>query len=177
MIWSLSEVVFTMLLRTKSSDRKNADKGTLIIIWLTIIITIFLSVYIASTYHFPLLNSPIIKYVGIVVIYIGVIFRILAIRSLGKFFTVAVTIREGHRLKKDGFYKYLRHPSYLASLLSFVGLGITLNNWISLAQITIAILFVFIIRINVEEKILIEQFGNEYLEYQKSTKRIIPFIY
>lgn len=176
-IWCLSEIVLNRLLRTKITDKQNADKGTLWIIWITIIACITLSVYVSVAYKFPISENPIIRYLGLVIIYIGIIFRILVVRSLGQFFTVSVTIRIDHKLKKDGFYKYLRHPSYLASLISFIGFGIAINSWISLALITTAILIVFIIRIKVEEKVLIEQFGAEYFEYKQSTKSIIPFIY
>ena len=110
-------------------------------------------------------------------IYVGIVIRIIAIVSLGQFFTVDVTIRVDHRLKKDGIYKYLRHPSYSGSLLSFIGLGLTMNNWISLLLISFSIIIAFIFRINVEEKVLIEQFGSEYIEYKKVTRGLIPFIF
>ena len=176
-IWCLSEIILNRLLRTKNSDKQNADKGTLSVIWITIVLCITLSVYISIGYNLPISKDSVIRYFGLAIIYIGIVFRILVVKSLGKFFTVMVTIRQDHKLKKDGFYKYLRHPSYLASLVSFVGFGIALNNWISLLLLAAAILFVFVIRIKVEEKVLIEQFGTEYLVYKKTTKCIIPFIY
>jgi protein-S-isoprenylcysteine O-methyltransferase Ste14 len=99
------------------------------------------------------------------------------VTSLGKFFTVNVTILEDHKLKQDGFYKYVRHPSYSASLLSLFGYGVSLNNWISLVIVTTAALTAFLIRIRIEEKTLTEHFGSEYVEYKKKTKRLIPFVY
>ena len=176
-IWCLSEILLSRLLRAKSTDKQNADNGTLSIIWTTIIACISLSVYISIAFNLKISEDIIIRYLGLVIIYGGIIFRMLVVKSLGKLFTVTVTIRPDHKLKKDGFYKYIRHPSYLASLLSFVGFGISLNNWISLLLISSAILFVFIIRIKVEEKVLIEEFGTEYIEYKRTTNGIIPFIY
>jgi protein-S-isoprenylcysteine O-methyltransferase Ste14 len=35
----------------------------------------------------------------------------------------------------------------------------------------------FLNRINVEEKFMAEQMGQKYLEYKRTTKRLIPFIY
>ena len=176
-IWCLSEIILNRLLRTKNTDKQKADKGTLYLIWITIIVCIALSVFISIAFYLPISENSIICYLGLVIIYVGIIFRLLVVRSLGKFFTVTVTIRKDHSLKRDGFYKYIRHPSYLASAMSFVGFGIALNNWISLLLLSIAILSVFVIRIKVEEKVLIEEFGDEYLEYKKTTKSIIPFIY
>ena len=176
-VWVLSEIVLNRILRPKSSDKKNADKGSLMFLWATIIVSITLSVFIANNTYLPILLNPVIQYVGLAMIYVGIAIRIIAIVSLGQFFTVFVTIRESHKLKKDGIYKYLRHPSYSGSLLSFIGLGLTMNNWISLLLISLSIIIAFIFRINIEEKVLIEQFGSEYLEYKKVTRGLIPFIF
>jgi protein-S-isoprenylcysteine O-methyltransferase Ste14 len=103
--------------------------------------------------------------------------RFAAIRTLGKFFTVDLAIKNDHRLIKNGLYKYIRHPSYTGSLLSFLGLGFSLNNWISLIVIFIPVLISFIYRIHIEEKLLIAQIGLAYTDYMKQTKRLIPLIY
>jgi protein-S-isoprenylcysteine O-methyltransferase Ste14 len=175
--WILSEIVLNRILHSKNSDKQNADKGSLIVLWTSIMVSITVSAFIANNIYFPVVLNPVILCVGLAMIYIGIVIRIIAIVSLGEFFTVDVTIRENHKLKKDGIYKYLRHPSYSGSLISFIGLGLTMNNWISLFLISLSIIIAFIFRINIEEKVLIEQFGSEYSDYQKVTKRIIPYIY
>lgn len=176
-IWLISEIALNRLLRSASTDKQNADKNSLSIIWFTVVISNAIAYYLAMTTYFPIGSSLIIGHAGLALIYIGILLRLIVVRSLGRYFTVDVTIREGHQLKTDGFYKYLRHPSYFASLLSFVGFGISLNNWVSLILVTVAITTVFIIRINVEEKVLIDQFGEEYLEYKRNTKGLIPYVW
>ena len=176
-VWLISEVTLNRLLHSKSTDKQNADKNSLTVIWITIVAAISLAVFISMRLYFTIFSNPEFRYAGLAVIFTGIFLRLAAIITLGRFFTVDVTIRQDHKLKKDGLYKYLRHPSYFASLLSFIGFGISLNNWLSLALVTIAILVVFIIRIKFEEKILMEQFGIEYLEYKKTTSGLIPFIY
>ncbi len=151
-------------------DRQDADKNSLLLIWISIIATIFIAVFISGTFYFPIFSNPTFEYRGLAIIFVGIFFRFVAVAILGRFFTVDVTIRQDHKLKKDGVYKYLRHPSYFASLISFIGFGISLNNWIALLLITLAILTVFITRIKMEEKVLVEQFGAEYNEYKKVTK-------
>ena len=176
-IWILSEIIINRLLRSKATDKANMDKNSLTLIWLGIIVGLTLAVYISSKYDFSISVYEPVKYAGLVLIVTGIVLRLIIIKSLGSFFTADVTIRQNHKLKKDGFYKFLRHPSYSASLLSFTGFGISLNNWISLLIIIIMILIVFINRIKIEEKALIEFFGQEYIEYKKSTNALIPFIY
>ncbi|MEJ2594269.1 MAG: isoprenylcysteine carboxylmethyltransferase family protein [bacterium] len=82
-----------------------------------------------------------------------------------------------HSLVKKGLYKYIRHPSYTGSLLSFLGMGLSLNNWISTLVIFIPVLFAFIHRIRIEEKLLDEQSGMSYREYKRRTKRLVPWVY
>ncbi|VAX28842.1 hypothetical protein MNBD_IGNAVI01-1805 [hydrothermal vent metagenome] len=176
-IWLLSEILINRLLRSKETDKQNVDKGSIYFIWVIIFVSIFTAVFISNKYYIPLLKNFNIEYFGLLLIYTGLILRLAIIRTLGNFFTVDVTIKQNHRIKKDGFYKYLRHPSYSASLLSFIGFGISLNNLFSLMLVFILILTAFIFRIKIEERILIEHFGPDYLDYKKNTKRIIPFIY
>ena len=176
-IWLISEIALNRLLRSKSTDKQNTDKNSLSIIWFTVVISNAIAYYLTMTTYHPIDNNLIIGYAGLALIFTGIVLRLIVVRSLGRFFTVDVTIRDGHQLKTDGFYQYLRHPSYFASLLSFLGFGISLNNWVSLILVTVAITVVFIIRINVEEKVLIEQFGDEYVEYKMRVKGLIPFVW
>ena len=103
--------------------------------------------------------------------------RFISVFTLGKMFTVDVTIRENHQIKTDGVYRYIRHPSYTGSLLSFTGLGLNWNNWLSLITLFVLITISFIYRIRVEEKLLTGQFGSKYLDYMKKTYRLLPWIY
>ena len=176
-VWFLSEIVLNRLLRSKKTDQQNKDKGSLTLIWVVIFVSIFSAIFMTKSISLPIMNSEVIVYIGLTVIIIGIVLRIMIVRALGKFFTVDVTIKQDHQLKKDGFYTYIRHPSYSASLLTVIGFGISLNNIASLVLVTVLISIAFIIRINVEEKLLMTHFGDAYLDYKKNTKRLIPFIY
>ncbi len=101
----------------------------------------------------------------------------MAICTLKKYFTVDVAIFEDHKIVKKGLYKFIRHPAYAGSLISFFGLGWALGNWVSFIIIFFPVLFAFIRRINVEEEVLVSSIGEEYTEYMRKTKRLIPKIY
>ena len=111
------------------------------------------------------------------VILAGLAIRWIAIYSLRKYFTIDVSIRSDHKIVDTGIYKYVRHPSYSGSLLSFLGLGITTLNWISGIIIVVPIMIAFIYRINIEEQVLTTFFGDQYKQYCAATKRLIPKIY
>ena len=177
LLWILSEVLLNRLIRSSKTDKQAADKNTELYLWLSIIISISIGVFVSTMFAFPIFFSERLALIGIAVIFIGIIIRLIAIKQLGRFFTVDVTIRKDHQLMQNGFYKYLRHPSYTGSLVSFLGFGLSLNNWLSLVVVFLPILFTFMYRISIEEKVLTEQFGKQYLDYTSRTKRLIPFVY
>jgi len=176
LLWFCSEIYYKQKLKSRENDQKK-DNSTLNILWVVIIPSVFCAVFVSEKLQIAISDHIWIKYLGLFFILSGTVFRFIIIRSLGKFFTVDVSIKEDHQIKKEGFYKYLRHPSYAFSLLSFFGLGLFLNNWISLALAFIPVFLAFRYRIKIEEKALIERFGDEYREYIRATKKLIPFIY
>jgi len=97
--------------------------------------------------------------------------------TLGKFGSPKIFIQDNHLLIKEGPYKYVRNPMYLADLLLYGGFAIAFGAWFSFAFTLLALLPMLLGRIKIEEKILSEKFGIEYKEWVKSTKRILPFIW
>ena len=176
-VWLLSEILLNRLIRSGEADKKNTDKGTLVLIWITIAISITLGILIQAWLKSTISTSIWVPRTGLVLIVLGMLLRFIAIRSLGRMFTVDVTIRKDHRIKQDGLYKLVRHPSYSGSLLSFLGFGISLNSWASLGIIFVLVTAAMLLRIRTEEKLLLEQFGAEYENYIKKTWRLIPGIY
>jgi protein-S-isoprenylcysteine O-methyltransferase Ste14 len=88
-----------------------------------------------------------------------------------------VTKIENHELIETGLYKNIRHPGYLGQLIIFLGISTTLSNWLSILLMIIPVLLGYLNRITVEEKFMVEQMGQKYIDYQKRTKRLIPTIY
>lgn len=75
--------------------------------------------------------------------------------------------------RKTGAFKLVRHPIYLFSIL-FLGFRPTMDLFYLVMFICIVVYFY--IGSVYEEKKLIEIFGDEYRNYQKSVPRLIPFI-
>jgi len=175
--WLLSEILLNRLVRSKNHDSKEVDKNSMNLIWIAIVVSMTLGILSAIYWSVRIIPSGIALYLGSGLILAGMIIRFAAIRSLGKFFTVNLGIQNNHHLIKTGFYKYVRHPSYSGSLLSFAGFCLSLDNWLSLLIIMVPVIAAFINRINIEEKLLLQQFGLEYEEYKRKTKRLVPLIY
>ena len=97
--------------------------------------------------------------------------------QLGKFGTTIITVEDDHKLITSGIYKFIRHPIYLGSIILFTSIGIAIG---SLIVTFIRFLLWSLLtrdRINLEEKLLTKKFGNEYIKYKNSTKKLISFLY
>jgi protein-S-isoprenylcysteine O-methyltransferase Ste14 len=97
--------------------------------------------------------------------------------TLGRFFTVDVTIEKDHEQVERGPFRLVRHPSYTGVLLAFVGFALTLRNWGAILVVLLPIFVAFVRRMNVEENALTEALGNQYRDYIRRTKRLVPGIY
>jgi protein-S-isoprenylcysteine O-methyltransferase Ste14 len=176
-LWFLNEIRNTKNLRRKKGDTKVKDTINIYVIWAIFILGLSLPIIISKTTHFPIAEGDWILYLGLVLYIAGIALRIAVINYLGKYFTLDLTIKQDHKLITDGYYKVIRHPVYTAVLMTFLGFGLFLNNWISLAFAFLPVFVALIIRMKTEEAALVENFGDEYRNYQKRTKRLIPFIY
>jgi protein-S-isoprenylcysteine O-methyltransferase Ste14 len=176
--WVLSEIILGRTKRSGSKESEKLDRSSLSFLHITISLSVFCGV-ILGIYGigFMRVRHNLLSICGISLMLLGLLIRWAAILTLRKYFTVDVSILPGHKIVNKGIYKYIRHPSYAGSLLSFLGLGLAFSNWLSTIIIFIPILIVFVYRMQVEEKALIQAFGNEYLDYSKATKRLIPKIY
>ena len=122
-------------------------------------------------------GTKLIGSLGLAMLIAGIVIRWSAVHTLGKYFTGTVLIKNDHQLIRSGLYKHLRHPAYTGALAAHLGLGLSFSNWFSIVLSSAPYVTAALYRIHVEERALGEAFGDEYLNYSKSTKRLIPKIY
>lgn len=93
--------------------------------------------------------------------------------SLGKNVTSTVAIRKEHTLVTSGPYRWVRHPLYSVGFVAFVGFSLLAANWFIFTTLLLAF-GVLMQRTPIEERRLIERFGDDYLEYMQRTGRYLP---
>jgi protein-S-isoprenylcysteine O-methyltransferase Ste14 len=172
----ISELILNI--RTTRGIDDIADRGTIRLVWI-LLASCFVLAWLPVILDFGRL-LPLggwLTWTGVAIMISGIVFRRHAISVLGKYFTASVQIQKDHELIKAGPYRYIRHPSYLGILILTVGLGIALSNWVSLLLCIVLPAIGIMRRVKVEEKELELHFGDRYLDYRKSTWRIIPYIY
>jgi len=164
---------------TKNMDRTIHDKGS----------TTFISIVMGMA--FILLSiSPLLNWFGIGALHhlgigvtglilgtCGLVVRYLAFNTLGRFFSRTLREAENHTLVTCGIYKFVRHPGYLSDFLIFIGVALAMNSLIAIIAIPPTFIAAYTYRIYTEEKMLIGIFGEQYCRYQKTSKRLIPFIF
>jgi len=177
-VWLCAEIALARYRRAKAKSAAGHDKSSIRWLWIVIITAVTIGVF-TGVRGFGLIRplyyvAPVL---GLTLIIVGSVVRWIAIRTLGKFFTVKVTIFDNHRLIDKGIYGRIRHPAYSGSLLSFFGLGLFFSSWITLPVIFLPILSAFLYRIKIEERALREKFGQAYIDYAGRTVRLIPGLY
>jgi protein-S-isoprenylcysteine O-methyltransferase Ste14 len=179
-IFFIVDVFYKRTKESKPLKKSKFDKGSAIINGIVFIVSISLIVVspIMNYYKIGLIEISILfNIIGLLITVLGIILRMAAVKTLGKYFTRTLEKTENQQLITNGVYKYLRHPGAAGNMTSFFGLAVSTGNYISIIFVTVMISVAYIYRIKVEEEMLIEIFGDEYKKYQKKTKRLIPFLY
>jgi protein-S-isoprenylcysteine O-methyltransferase len=184
LIYLVSEVILTVTRRGRSKTGTKQDKSTLGMLWLVIAVSIMAGIFVARSrslravlWPFELPESDWIPALAIGLFALGLAVRWWAIVTLGRFFTVDVTIEKDHELVERGPFRYVRHPSYTGVLLAFVGWALTLRNWGAILVVLVPIFVAFLRRMRVEESALTKALGDQYRDYIRRTKRLVPGLY
>ena len=178
LVYLISELLLTVTRRSRSRTGTKQDRSTLRVLWLVIMVSVAAGLYVAMNCPAAALpNGRMFARAGVVLFAAGLLLRWWAIITLGRFFTVDVTIEKDHELVERGPFRVVRHPSYTGVLLAFVGFALTLHNWAALLVMLLPIFAAFIRRMNVEEEALSRALGSRYADYMRRTKRLVPFVY
>jgi protein-S-isoprenylcysteine O-methyltransferase Ste14 len=176
-VWIASEIFGAVLiprLRRRGATRVRRDRGS----GALVIITVFLSISIAFAFGYAGIGMlpDWVFYLGISLMFLGVLVRQYAIAILGRFFSLTVQIAADHKVVEKGPYRLVRHPSYTGVLITFIGLGLAVQSLGAILLLLVVFGTSFGYRMHVEERTLTSELGQDYASYMKRTKRLIPFL-
>lgn len=115
--------------------------------------------------------------VGVAAMVTGLLLRGWSNRVLGAAYTRTLRVAQDQHIIQDGPYRVVRHPGYLGTLLVWVGAAVALGNGIAVAIVGGLLLRAYARRIQAEERMLVDTFGDEYRRYATRTRRLVPFVY
>ena len=116
-----------------------------------------------------------IRFVGLGIALLSAAIGAWAMWSLGRSYGIRMDVFEGHSLKTDGPYAFVRHPMYLGIVLFHLGASLALESPLLLAATALYVVPFTAVRIAAEEKVLREAFGERYLRYAEHVAALIPF--
>jgi protein-S-isoprenylcysteine O-methyltransferase Ste14 len=119
-------------------------------------------------------TSAAVQWLGVVLCACGVAFAIWARVYLGRNWGMPMSLKQNAELVTTGPYAYVRHPIYTGMILAMLGTTLVIVWWI-VALVCFFVYFIYAAR--TEEKIMTNEFPNQYPDYMKRSKMLIPFVF
>ena len=172
--WFVAEMSLLVrdLVRRRTGRR---DRGTRLLLALTFYVSIVLSW--ALPHRLSSLDLPgprVLATAGLVVVWAGLALRIWAVATLGRSFRTFIDVDADQAVVRSGPYRWVRHPSYTGLLLIAFGFGLGSGNGLTLVASALIPVSAIMVRIAVEETELVRVLGEPYVDYQRSTRRLVP---
>ena len=104
-------------------------------------------------------------------------FVMASVRTLGKQWSLAARVLEGHKLVIQGPYSIVRNPIYTGMFGMLLATGLAVSHWIGLLAAIIVYAVGTAIRVRSEEKLLREAFGPEFDAYAQRVPALVPFLF
>lgn len=172
-IWVLEFILF----RNRGTREGNpVERRSFFLIFASLSGTILLAAFLGEMNRVDG-TEPWLKGFGILFLVTGVFLRYWGILHLKAQFTRHVTVQKGDAIVSSGPYRKLRHPLYTGLLLIAIGMALFFQSIIAAILGGALVGRALAKRMDGEETLLINEFGEEYKEWMKRRARLIPFIY
>ena len=161
---------------------RNSGAAARLLRWPVMLIQtlLFVGVGIALWYPLPIVLSPgmhlIMLIAGSLLYFLGISLYLWGYRTLGRMFSISsglgATLYQDHRLIRIGPYRFVRHPMYLVVILAASGALLIFRTW---AMVLFSVLSLgVILRAWREERLLGEEFGEEWENYKQQVSGWLP---
>ena len=162
--------------KVAKSHKTPLETGILVLAWVGFFVPL---IWVASPAfwfaEYPPRTGPLLA--GLICLVIGLWLFYRSHADLGTNWSLSLEVREGHRLITHGVYREVRHPMYSSLALYSVGLALVIPNWVAGLSNLGAFAVLFALRVGAEERMMAQQFGNEYAAYTARTKRLLPRVW
>lgn len=159
-----------------STDQLGKGKeGVIKFIEITLKVTTFLlpAVQVVSIVLYDGSVHISMRVAGVMITASGVIAFVVSVLQMKDNWRAGVQRKEKTSLVTEGIYSISRNPAFLGFDLMYIGILLTFFNWYLCGAAIFAVVFFHLQIVNVEERFLMEAFGEEYLSYRKKVSRYI----
>ena len=178
LFWLLFTFVIERFLRgggPYSEERTKEDRGSALVIYFSTFAAIIIAFSLGGA-NVTLLPEWAF-FIGIPFMFLGMLIRGWAIRTLKGYFLFTVGVREHQKVVDTGPYRLVRHPAYTGAIICSVGIGLAVQSLAGLLLLLLVSTLAYGYRISVEERALLKDLGEPYAAYVSRTKRLIPFVF
>jgi protein-S-isoprenylcysteine O-methyltransferase len=158
----------------KSLTAGSSDRNTTLLIFACYGVIILLLVF---PWRRGWVLPPWLAWFGVVVSFIGLVLRWWAMVVLGRFYTRTLVTSAEQRVVRNGPYRWIRHPGYAGSLLTWIGAAAASGNGLLLGVVALILGLVYLRRIAAEEAMLAQALGESYVRYRGESWRLVPFVF
>ena len=176
-VWAIAERIVSFRDLRSGAWKSKQDAGSVMAVAAGVIAGFIAAFALASGDALGLPDPVVWLGLGLVVAWAGMLLRLWAVLTLGRFFTTTVVVRPEQTVVTSGPYGFVRHPSYLGLLVLLFGFGLSMGNLASAAAMVALPTMGLLWRIRVEESALRAGLGDAYVEYCKGRARLVPGIW
>jgi protein-S-isoprenylcysteine O-methyltransferase Ste14 len=118
-------------------------------------------------------------YIGIALLLLGLNALLNAMAARKQFFWFIQVLAPKEEIQPyftNGIYAKLRNPGDWGMLLIVAGLALVLSLKFTLI-FTVLLLFATAYKVSSRDRILLEKYGREYINYMSRSKKLIPWVY
>ena len=122
------------------------------------------------------LEMDIQQWVGMVMLFGGILLRKWSYYILGRFFVYGVAVIKNHKLITTGPYRFMMHPGFASLNIVAISAFLIYGNLAAAVAAFLQISF-FSLLSGIEETALTQHLGGEYKKYASERSRFIPFLF
>ena len=159
--------------------------GGLLVIVLVPSIIYTIASLLDNVYRLEIIQNAIIRWVTIIILLaVGLLYGIWSVivqNTVGQGGPVEIgNIEISPKTKNlvvSGPYKYTRNPMLFGTLLMYLAFALFINSITSVVLVGAIFAFMLTVVVKMEEKRLLNDFGNQYEEYRKKASMFIPWFH
>ena len=169
-IWSVGGI-YNLLKAPKAEKRPPINPLTIIGILLIILLSRLARIYSLSS----VISIPRwLEVIGAALLILSTALTLWARFALGTMWSNQPETKVGHQLRTHGPYQVSRHPIYTGMIGMLVGSLLVSNLSMFWMVATVIGMMILLARVPVEEKLMLETFGEQYKQYRQQVPQLIP---
>ncbi|RAP56341.1 isoprenylcysteine carboxylmethyltransferase family protein [Oleiagrimonas sp. MCCC 1A03011] len=178
--WIAWLLIWLLLWAWSKRTRRHESSGS----WSLHMLPLMIAAVLLSAHHLVghVLEGAVVPYrhlfytVGLALTWAGLAFAVWARLYIGRNWSASVQVKVGHELVRSGPYRFVRHPIYTGLLFAFLGSALAMDQWRGVVAVVI-VLAGFVYKLRLEERWMIETFGDDYRDYRRRTYALVPFVF